>query len=166
MLKAKEAFEFVGTFTAICEWRDGLPRRIQVVRENAPLVLKVTKELRERFLDIAPGTELLLRGVEKTSGGAWKRKLTGVGQEVRPGFFEQPEITIQICGKKNCWKRGGRDLFENLEARISEKRLTHVRLEKTGCLGNCKECPTACVPAHDLLLGRASPQKLDHFLPA
>ena len=161
-VKERIPFEMTGVFCGVVEWRDGLPRRIEVESEDGVSVLKVGKELRGAFLGMEPGVELSLRGVEKLTGRRLKRKITWLGGDWAEG---RKRLTIQVCGKRNCWERGGREIYRQLEARIAEGGLEHVKLRKSGCLGNCKECPSARLPGHDLVVGRANAEKLEGYLP-
>lgn len=165
MSKSKIPFEMSGVFASVVEWRKGLPRRVEIEQGSGRLVLKVAKDLRPRFAEITTGSELKLLGFAEFSGDRVKRKITGLGgalSNVRP-----PErMVIQVCAKKHCWTKGGSEVFEKLEKRIADKGLTDVRLEKTGCLGNCKNCPSARVPGADLLLGKLDRGNLERLLPA
>ncbi len=48
------------------------------------------------------------------------------------------EVTVQICQKKNCCKKGGDDLWAAFEAANAEHQF---KLEPIGCLGGCKRGP-------------------------
>ena len=51
---------------------------------------------------------------------------------------KKSKVTVQICQKKNCCKKGGDDLWEAFEAISAEHLFT---LEPVGCLGGCKRGP-------------------------
>jgi len=48
------------------------------------------------------------------------------------------QVTVQICQKKNCCKKGGDDLWEAFESASAEHPF---KLEPIGCLGGCKRGP-------------------------
>ena len=47
-------------------------------------------------------------------------------------------VTVQICRKKNCCKKGGDDLWAAFESVSNEHKF---KLEPSGCLGGCKRGP-------------------------
>lgn len=55
------------------------------------------------------------------------------------------KLTVQLCQKKNCCKRGGTQLWAAFEsARDAAKNtpsMTPFKLEAAGCLGGCKHGP-------------------------
>ena len=51
---------------------------------------------------------------------------------------QKSAVTVQICQKKNCCKKGGDDLWKAFEAISAEHPFT---LEPVGCLGGCKRGP-------------------------
>lgn len=48
-------------------------------------------------------------------------------------------LTVQLCQKKNCCKRGGDDLWQDFEKRSAGQQ--DFKLEAIGCLGGCKRGP-------------------------
>lgn len=59
------------------------------------------------------------------------------------------QLTVQICQKKNCCKRGGDQLWQAFEQKASEQPsdvptedgTQTFKLKATGCLGGCKHGP-------------------------
>ena len=154
-----------GVFFSTVQWRKGLPRRVEILQGERRVVLKVAKDLRPRFAKIALGVELTLHGTAETRGDRVKRKITALGSPALPPA-STPEMVVQVCAKKHCWNKGGSEVYRQLQDRIAEKGLEHVRLEKTGCLGNCRHCPSARLPLSDEIFGRVDENKLEQLLPA
>ncbi|MGC1218908.1 MAG: (2Fe-2S) ferredoxin domain-containing protein [Phormidesmis sp.] len=50
-------------------------------------------------------------------------------------------VTVQLCQKKNCCKRGGTQLWESFEQAAEDAAQTPFKLEAVGCLGGCKRGP-------------------------
>ena len=49
---------------------------------------------------------------------------------------------IRVCAKKNCWKQGGRELYEALDRQLDALgRPANVTLQPVGCLDQCKHAP-------------------------
>ena len=47
-----------------------------------------------------------------------------------------------VCQKSNCWKKGGKEVYAELETALSDRHLDGViPVKKTGCLGKCKKAP-------------------------
>lgn len=50
-------------------------------------------------------------------------------------------VTVQLCQKKNCCKRGGTQLWSAFESAQSTASIKPFQLEAVGCLGGCKNGP-------------------------
>lgn len=54
--------------------------------------------------------------------------------------------TLKVCTKGKCYKQGGKQVMQALEAMIRDQNLGQtVTVEATGCLKNCKKGPTVKV---------------------
>lgn len=144
----KSSFELTGTFEGFARNEKG-KMRMQFRAENGNLLsLKVPKEIRKSFADrLNVGMKIGVRGVEEFRFfGAPKRvvswmRLLSAPTERRGACAKCP---IRVCSKKNCWKSGGKELWNYLEKRIAEEGLEDVvELKAVGCLGNCKRAPNA-----------------------
>jgi len=52
------------------------------------------------------------------------------------------KLCVQVCRKGKCFKQGGRQIMQSLEAAIAEDpNLQHVEVEGVGCLKACKKGP-------------------------
>lgn len=60
--------------------------------------------------------------------------------------LNQTGCTLNVCTKGKCYKKGGRQLLQALEAAVSENGLgQYLNIKSTGCLKNCKQGPTVQV---------------------
>ena len=51
---------------------------------------------------------------------------------------------IRVCARKNCWRNGGKELYEALRDGIDKAGLADdVRLKRVDCLDHCKRGPNA-----------------------
>jgi hypothetical protein len=150
--KSKIPFELEGQFIRFAD-ECGRPKRILLRGKDGFLQVKLAKWLRSELArQLTPGTLVLASGFskpdEKSGGMKYKAeavKLLGAGAPPPPVY------EIQICGRGNCWKRGGAALWQALEQAVDERGLgERVSLQKTGCLGLCKQAPGVCCTDLDL----------------
>ncbi|TYQ31628.1 (2Fe-2S) ferredoxin domain-containing protein [Pseudanabaena sp. UWO310] len=53
---------------------------------------------------------------------------------------------ILICQKSDCWQRGGKEVYQQLEQELRDRGLeNHVQIQKTGCQKQCKQAPNLVV---------------------
>jgi (2Fe-2S) ferredoxin len=58
----------------------------------------------------------------------------------------KPQAKILVCGKSDCWKRGGKEVCQALKKTLQEQGLEqHVAIVKTGCMDRCKAGPNIVV---------------------
>lgn len=50
-------------------------------------------------------------------------------------------VTVQLCQKKNCCKKGGTQLWSAFESAKDTASVKPFKLEAVGCLGGCKRGP-------------------------
>jgi (2Fe-2S) ferredoxin len=64
---------------------------------------------------------------------------TVLDSEIQP----KPKAKVLLCGKSNCWKKGGQKVYSAIESVLSDRGLTQqIPIKKTGCLKQCKKAPT------------------------
>lgn len=58
----------------------------------------------------------------------------------------RPQSKILICGKSDCWKRGGREVCYALQETLQQQGLEQqVTIVKTGCMDRCKAGPNVVI---------------------
>jgi len=65
-------------------------------------------------------------------------------KKVKRAKSKAKSMTVQLCQKKNCCKRGGTQLWKSFEAanqQRSDASTATFKLEAVGCLGGCKRGP-------------------------
>lgn len=79
----------------------------------------------------------------------------------------QPDkpLTIFVCGKSNCCKKGGDKVRARLKSAIKEAGLKReIRVVESGCLDACKEGPTLMLCPANLVLTSVRPGDVDELL--
>lgn len=150
-------FELTGEFTGFVRNREGKRRMLLRVEESELLTLKLPKELRKRFETVLqPGTRVAVLGIEYRDFAGDAKYVVSYLRVMSPAPAPAPaatpapavaidacaKCTIRVCAKKNCWKDGGKEVFERLRARVTELGLQEaVDVKAVGCLDNCKRGP-------------------------
>ncbi len=144
-------FELRGEFTGFI--RDDAGKRRMVLRRGTEeWRLKVRKDLRSQLADqLQPGQHIAVSGLEESNerSGSVRRVVLGVEVIDRsPAHGLQPApcavCTVRVCAKKNCWRNGGKELWEALQREITVGGMAEkVKLKAVDCLDNCKRAPNA-----------------------
>ncbi len=156
-------FSLQGEFAGFVRTPAGKKRMVLRVH-GEDVFLKVQRELRADLSGRFPrGITVEVAGVVRTElfTGETKRVVT----QVRPLATGTPAhpCTIKICGKKNCWKQGGRELWRAFEAEVAAQGLGEsVRLKAVGCLDECKHAPN--MECHGHIYRHCSPAQAPAFL--
>ncbi len=159
-------FETRGEFVGFIRDESGKRRMLLRTGEQEELCFKLPGELRKRFADLLlPGRVVVVSGVEQHNKvGGWIRrvisKLEFLGAPEPAANAHRP---IRVCAKKNCWKQGGKELWQTLEQKLETAGLTDViKLKAVGCLDHCKRAPNlACGHTH---LERCTPEMVDKLI--
>jgi hypothetical protein len=158
---SQSRFELRGVFLGFIHTKEG-KRRLLLHVEDEDLRMKVPKDLRHYFSrELVPGQTILVAGIERREffTGEVKRTITALfpDKDGAPPLPARGSCTVRICGKKNCWKSGGKALFHALERKIENENLTgSVKLKVVGCMDHCDDAPNLeCGIAH---LARCTPE--------
>jgi Thioredoxin-like [2Fe-2S] ferredoxin len=139
MLQGAEetSFEYEGRFGGFFRDFFGNSRMVLQTRDEE-LFLGITRPLHTRLSNLlSPGQEIVVAGnnfpgtrVTQLVSHAW---ITG-----RPVFAH----CIRVCSNKNCWRAGGKAIWDVLNRGVAEFKLRHsLRLETADCFDNCKLGP-------------------------
>ena len=118
-------------------------RRMAVRADAAELYLKVPKRLRETLRSaLAPGQRIFIGGTLKFDRKTGKERR--IVSHVRLADGALLACPIRVCARKNCWRNGGKELYQALRDGIDEAGLADdVRLKRVDCLDHCKRGPNA-----------------------
>lgn len=145
---SRTKFELTGEFAGFVHTREGKRRMLLRIETTDLLALKLPKELRKKYEPLLqPGARLTVLGIEyRDFVGESKHVVSHLRfLSAAPAMAAADpcvKCPIRVCAKKNCWKNGGKELFERLQARVAELGLQDViTVKATGCLDNCKRGP-------------------------
>ncbi|NJM97193.1 MAG: (2Fe-2S) ferredoxin domain-containing protein [Phormidesmis sp. RL_2_1] len=71
-------------------------------------------------------------------------------------------ITVQLCQKKNCCKRGGDALWQAFEAAAGQHK--HLKITSVGCLGGCKHGPNIRLLPTNVKYYHVQPSDIDGLI--
>lgn len=151
--KLKEPFELTGRFLRFETSKRGEAKRLLVESDGHRERVKIARTLRKALPALLqPGVPVTIVGIRERREGSSEIRLKA--KSIKPistaAAFQtgHRKGSIAICSKKNCWERGGKDLWKTLEKTIVSRGLAdQIKLRRTGCLKNCKKCPClVCLP--------------------
>ena len=142
------AFDLTGNFGGFVFTVAGKRRMVLRVGDQDYL-LKVPRLLRRRVIGtFRAGQSLRVVGHEEQDGrGTITRRVVSqivpAGVEVIPTPVRTATVcTIKVCAKKNCWRRGGQELFKALKQEAPDG----VEVKAVGCLDRCEQAPNVDTP--------------------
>lgn len=72
------------------------------------------------------------------------------------------QLTVQLCQKKNCCKRGGNNLWTAFE--VASRTEKSFQIEAVGCLGGCKNGPNIRLLPENVKYHHVQPAEIDTLL--
>jgi Thioredoxin-like [2Fe-2S] ferredoxin len=141
---SRTKFDLTGELAGFVRNREGKRRMLLRVEESEPVALKLPKDLRRALESrLAPGVRVAVLGIEYRDFAGESKYVVSHLRVLSPapsGTLDACEkCPIQVCAKKNCWKNGGKELFERLQVRVAQLGLESVvNVKAVGCLDNCK----------------------------
>ena len=141
-------FDLTGEFGGII-LTDAGKHRLLLRVGGVERLFKAPKWMRRRMAGIfRAGQTVRVSGTEErdTFAGTSRWIASGVlpvnGPVAPPVLDAAPSAPIRVCAKKDCWRHGGRELYDALEAGIEARGLAgQVRLKAVNCLDRCKHGP-------------------------
>ena len=147
------AFELTGRFGGFVFTEAG-KRRMLLRESDQERLLKVPRILRRRIIGKFPVGELIRVAVteeREPETGVLKQVVSQVLPEAgnSPVSFPSPAVSapvascvVRVCSKKNCWRKGGRELFEALGHELAASgHAGNIEIRQVGCLDRCKQAP-------------------------
>ena len=145
--------EFTGLFGGFVFTAAG-KRRLLLRQGERELMLKVPRVLRRRIIGkFRTGEPMRVAVVEDIDDETGARRQ--VVTEVLPDMADFPVGTlpfdrltqaapciVRVCSKKNCWRNGGRELWEALEQQSRARGPAgKIEVRQVGCMDRCKQSP-------------------------
>jgi hypothetical protein len=155
-------FELSGEFAGFIRTIQG-KRRMLLRTAAGDVQLKVPRSLRHR-LDgrLSAGCAIIVSGLEHRdyTGNVTRAVLrVRVSDPAAAGpCFTCP---IEVCAKKNCWKQGGRELWQALDQELAGIDDAPA-LESVHCLDRCKLAPN--FDCGGLEFARCTPERARRFV--
>jgi (2Fe-2S) ferredoxin len=145
---------------------------LKLETEESSYWIKIPRQLKKQIPNLSPGCQLEIRGRAKQGSKTGKiSKIKYKAQTIIIIATESLEVLdtpiqaktqiasllpvldgkiqpkskakVLICGKSNCWKKGGQKVCGAIESVLSDRGLTQqIPIQKTGCLKQCKKAPT------------------------
>ena len=156
--KQVSEFSLEGRFLGF-EFEDGYKLKyLRLGTSEGECCIKLCKNLRADFaLRLIPGDWLQVVGEQKLDLKTGKLKLKA--EQVIPAaptLIEtvqvlatpvKSKVSILVCQKSDCMKRGGKALCHTLQVALSDRGLEdEVTIKGTGCMKNCKAGPNLVMP--------------------
>ena len=168
-------FELTGNFGGFVFTEEG-KRRMLLSQGGQDRLLKVPRILRRRIIGkFRTGEPIRVAVTEERNPdtGQLKQIVSHVMPSGAPegavetDFAEVPSSSVmpavscmvRVCSKKNCWRKGGRELWEALrqEAGASGHAASNIEIRQVGCLDRCKQAPN--VDCGNRVYSRCSPHQ-------
>ena len=187
----EQAFILEGRFLGFL-FKDGYKvKYLKILTNNREWLIEVSKPLRKEIaLDLPVGEWVKVSGRQKYSSKYPVPKLKADAvAPVNPGqsTADPQRLTsaapapkaplptagkILVCGKSDCWKRGGKAVCAALKEELSDRHLDgQVSVQTTGCMKHCKAGPNIVVMPDKKRYSRIRPDDVNdvldaHFAPA
>lgn len=170
-------FRIVGQLVGLTIKEGTKIKYLRVAIANREYWFKPSKDVRQNFETvIVPGVWLEIFGYSQMGkSGKLKLKAEQVKLTGTPTVEEIPDIAstpaikenvcILMCQKSDCWKRGGKQVYQTLEANLAEQGLREqVKIKKTGCLKQCKKGPNLVILPDKARYSRVKPQDVPELI--
>ena len=152
-------FDFEGKLTKI-SYKKKQIKYIKLATDEGKHWIKIPKKLRTKIDSLSKGCRLEVSGTlkqySKTGKTKYKAKTVVLvppteNSQVKtktvsllPVFDSKTKskAKVLICQKSNCWKKGGKQVYEEIETILDDRGLSQeIPIKKTGCLKQCKKAP-------------------------
>lgn len=126
-------------------------KRLTLETPEGNYSIKVTKQARAKLQEtLLPGDWIEVRGRKKIDSATatlklkadWIRRLAMQSVSAPTAPAKSEKMSILVCQKSGCMKRGGKAMCKALEAAIADHGLQdQVTIKGTGCMKNCGKGP-------------------------
>ncbi|MEL6928593.1 MAG: (2Fe-2S) ferredoxin domain-containing protein [Cyanobacteria bacterium J06600_6] len=178
--KVVNPFNFSGELSKI-SYEQKKIKYIKLVTESGEYWIKIPKQLRKKIGKLFPGCKLQVEG--ETKHNAKKETTKYKAQTIMVLASEQLDMTtsvktktvsllpvfnsqvkskakVLICQKSNCWKKGGKKVCAEIEAKLQDLGLTQkIPIKKTGCLKQCKKAPALVMMPDKVIYKQVKPKQ-------
>ena len=158
--KTVSPFNFQGKLTKISVKKKKI-KYIKLATNDGKYWILIPKKLRTKIASLSKGSQLEVAGSKQDSKNGktkYKAKTVVLTPQTKESIPEVKTKTVSllpvfdsntkskakvlICQKSNCWKKGGKQVCEEIESILSDRGLSQaIPIKKTGCLKQCKKAP-------------------------
>lgn len=177
-------FKFSGKLTKISRKKKKV-NYIKLITDHDKYWIKIPKKLREKIANLPCGCQLEVSGKlkhqPKTGKTRYKAQTVVLIPQHTTETAKPKEKTVSllpifdskikskakvlICQKSNCWKKGGKKVFAELESTLSDRGLTaEVPIKKTGCLKQCKKAPALVMMPDKARYNKVKPKQIANLV--
>ena len=182
--KIVTSFNFQGKLTKI-SYKKKKIKYIKLVTDNGKYWIKVPKKLKIKIDTLSKGSQLEVAGKAKQDSKKGKIKYQAKTVVLTPRTTESaPEVKtktvsllpvfdsktkskakVLICQKSNCWKKGGKQVCEEIESVLSDRGLSkEIPIKKTGCLKQCKKAPALVMMPDKARYSKVKPKQVSNLV--
>ena len=176
-------FNFQGKLTKISLKKKKV-KYIKLATSEGKYWIKIPKKLRTKIASLSKGSQIEVSGSKQnTNKGKTKYKaktvvLTPQTKEEKPEVktktvsllpvFDsktKSKAKVLICQKSNCWKKGGKQVCEEIETVLSDRGLSkEIPIKKTGCLKQCKKAPALVMMPDKARYSKVKPKQVSNLV--
>ncbi|MGL5942190.1 MAG: (2Fe-2S) ferredoxin domain-containing protein [Waterburya sp.] len=180
------SFRLKGRLTKIHTQKSKI-KYIKLATEQGKYWLKIPKKLRTSISSLSTGCQLEVLGISKKHPKTDKVKYKAQ-TVILIAPKQEPETTptiktktvsllpvlntevkskaqVLICQKSNCWKNGGKEVCQQLENSLGDRKLTKkIPIKKTGCLKKCKQAPNVVMMPDKARYSKVKPKQVENLV--
>ena len=179
----KSLFSLSGKLTKIYSKKERV-KYIKLATAQGKYLIKISKKLSRKIADLSCGCQIEVAGELKQSKKKSKRKYKAQAIAVIPQDLDKKaaietkvvslpsenaqaksKARVLICQKSNCWKKGGKQVYEELDSILGDRNLDNeVTIKKTGCLKKCKKAPNVVMLPDKAQYTKVKPKQVENLV--
>ena len=175
-------FSFQGKLTKISVKKKKI-KYIKLATNDGKYWIKIPKKLRTEIASLSEGSQLEVAGQSKQNTKKGKVRYKAKTVVLTPQSILTPIKTktvsllpvfdsktkskakVLICQKSNCWKKGGKQVCEEIESVLSDRGLSkEIPIKKTGCLKQCKKAPALVMMPDKARYSKVKPKQVTNLV--
>ncbi len=179
-------FTFVGQLSKI-KLEGKKIKYLKLVTSDRKYWIKINKQVRKNLdRNLVVGCYVEITGTQKQCLKTGKSKFKAQGvkiivhpSEAKVAKVKQKQVSLAsifdrqkksaakvlVCQKSNCWKRGGKELCQQLETAFSDRGLEDlIQIKKTGCLKKCKKAPNLVMMPDRAVYSKVKPKQINDLV--
>lgn len=175
-------FTFVGQLSKI-KLKGSKIKYLKLVTSDSKYWIKVNKKVRKNLdSNLIVGCYVEIKGkqrqhlkTDKSEFKAQSVKIVVHPSEAKVTKVEHKQVAptptgdrskkstakVLVCQKSKCWKRGGKEICQQLETAFSDRGFEDlIQIKKTGCLKKCKKAPNLVMMPDKIAYSQVKPKQI------